>query len=107
MTREHAIRGYSLVIECLIYARTEQNFLYPRNFSTKVTIFPSFITRFFVDRLKSDTKTCATKAAARLLSYTDSQNCLWPAIFQIRVSFFSRPAARRGKSREMAERVFN
>lgn len=43
MTREHAIREYSLVIEYyLICARTERNFLCPCNFSTEVTIFPEF-----------------------------------------------------------------
>lgn len=108
MTREHAIRGYSLVIEYLIYARTERNFLCSRNFSTEVTIFPKFYHAVLCRQVKERYQdVCYTKAAARPLSYTDSRNCLWPAIFQIRVSFFSRPAARRGKSREMAERVFN
>lgn len=109
MTHEHAIREYSLIIEyCLIYARTKRNFLFPCNFSTKVAIFPEFYHAVLCRQVKERYQdVCYTKVAARPLSYTDSQDCLWPVIFQIRVSFFSRPVVRRGKSREMAERVFN
>jgi len=108
MTRKHAIREYSLVIEYYLISGTERNFLCPRNFSTEVTIFPEFYHAVLCRQVKERYQdVCYTKAAVRPLSYTDSRDCLWLAIFQIRVSFFSRPAVRRGKSREIAERVFN